>query len=178
MKRRVALLKGVNVGGNRKLPMAELKKLVEDLGYGEVKTLLASGNVVFDAPGDAADLEAKLEAALEKHGVKTDVLIRDRADIAKIVDDNPFADAAKDHPNHLMVHFHRDPFPAGMIERIPQLYEGPERLHAISRTLYVDFPRDIGHSKLPQAMAKAKFPKLNTARNWNTVTRLLAMLEE
>lgn len=177
MTRRVALLKGVNVGGNRKLPMADLKNLVEDLGFGDVKTLLASGNVVFDAPGAAADLEAKLEAALEKHGLKTDILIRDHADLAGIVADNPFADAATDHPSHLMVHFHRDPFPAGLIERIPELYDGPERLHAIGRTLYVDFPRDIGHSKLPQAMAKAKFPKLNTARNWNTVTKLLAMLE-
>lgn len=177
MTRRVALLKGVNVGGNRKLPMADLKKLVEDLGYGEVKTLLASGNVVFDAPGDAADLETKLEAALETLGLKTDILIRDHADLAKIVAGNPFADAATDHPNHLMVHFHREPFPEGLIDRIPELYEGPERLHAIGRTLYVDFPRDIGHSKLPQAMAKAKFPKLNTARNWNTVTKLLAMLE-
>ncbi|NML07976.1 DUF1697 domain-containing protein [Sphingomonas sp. G-3-2-10] len=178
MKRRAALLKGVNVGGNRKLPMADLRKLVEDLGYGDVKTLLASGNVVFDAPGEATALETKLEAALETLGVKTDILIRDAADIAKIIEDNPFADAAKDHPNHLMVHFHRDPFPDGLIERIPDLYEGPERLHAVGRTLYVDFPRDIGHSKLPQAMARAKFPKLNTARNWNTVTKLLAMLEK
>jgi uncharacterized protein (DUF1697 family) len=177
MTRWAAMLKGVNVGGNRKLPMAELKALVEALGFGEVRTLLASGNVVFAADGDAAEIEGRLEAALAKHGCTTDVLLRDAAELRAIVAANPFADAARDHPNHLLVFFHREPFPDGLIGKIAEIYQGPERLHAVGRELYVDFPENIGESKLLPAMAKAKFPKLSTGRNWNTVVKLIALLD-
>jgi uncharacterized protein (DUF1697 family) len=145
------------------------------VGFGEVKTLLASGNVVFTGEGEGA--EAILEAALEKHGCKTEVLLRGAADLHAILDANPYADAALDHPSHLLVYFHREPFPTELLARIPELYQGPEKLHAEGRELYVDYADNIGDSKLPQAMAKAKFPKLATARNWNTVRKLAAMLE-
>lgn len=177
MKRWAALLKGVNVGGNRKLPMAELRALVEGLGYANAKTLLASGNVVFDASGPAAAIVARLEAALAEHGCKTDVLLRDLAEIDAVIAANPFGEAAIDHPSHLLVVFHRDPFPAGLIDKIPEIYTGPERLHAEGRTLYIDYPENIGESKLDRALAKLKFPAVATARNWNTVGKLRAMLD-
>jgi uncharacterized protein (DUF1697 family) len=178
VKRWAALLKGVNVGGNRKLPMAELKRFLEGLGPTDVKTLLASGNVVFSADeADAATLEARLEkTASERIGLATDFLLRDAADLDAIIAANPFPDAAADHPNHLVVVFHRDPFPGGLIERVPEFDNGPERLHAIGRHLYIDYPEDIGHSTLHKAMGKLKFPKLATARNWNTVGKLRALL--
>jgi uncharacterized protein (DUF1697 family) len=178
VKRWAALLKGVNVGGNRKLPMAELKAFIEGLGFTDVKTLLASGNVVFSTKEtDAATLETKIEkAAAEQIGLTTAFLLRDAADLDAIIAANPFPDAAKEHPNHLLVVFHRDPFPGGLIERIPEHDDGPERLHAIGRELYIDYPNDIGHSTLHKAMGKLKFPKLATARNWNTVGKLRALL--
>jgi len=167
-----ALLKGINIGG-KKIPMTDLKALVEGLGYGDVKTLLASGNVVFTCDEvDGAALEAKLEAALATCGLKTDVVVRNHAELTAVIDENPFPDAARDHPNHLLVSFHRDPVPDGLIGKIPDIYDGPERLKAIGRELYIDFPDDVGHSKLPQAMAKLKFPKIATMRNWNTVGKL------
>jgi uncharacterized protein (DUF1697 family) len=177
VKRWAGLLKGVNVGG-RKLPMAELQALVEGLGFEDVRTLLASGNVVFSTRDNAPEIEKKLEAALEAHGLKTDVLVRDHEALAAILAANPFPDAAKDHPNHLLVHFHRDPVPGEPMARLAELHAGPERLQAVGRELYVDYPEDVGHSKLPQGMARAKFPKLATARNWNTVNKLAAMLAD
>ncbi len=176
MKRWAALLKGVNVGGNRKLPMAGLRTLVEGLGYGNAKTLLASGNVVFDAPGGGAAIVAKLEAALAEHGCKTEVLLRDLAEIDAVIAANPFPEAAADHPSHVLVVFHRDPFPAGLIDKLPEIYTGPERLHAVGRELFIDYPENIGESKLDRALAKLKFPAIATARNWNTVGKLRAML--
>lgn len=175
MKRWAALLRGVNLGG-RKLVMTDLKRICEDLGFVDVKTLLASGNVVFAAQGEASAIESRLEKALGDHGLKTDVLARDRAELAEVIAANPFPDAAREHPNHLLVHFHRDPVPDGLIGKLPDIYDGPERLQAIGRELYIDYPDDVGHSKLPQAMAKLKFPKLATARNWNTVGKLLDLL--
>lgn len=175
MKRWAALLRGVNLGG-RKLPSADLRKIVEDLGFDDAKTLLASGNIVFAATGDAAAIERKLEKALDDYGLKTDILLRDKAELAAIIAGNPFPDAAKAHPNHLLVHFHRDPVPDGLIAKLADIYDGPERLEAVGRELYIDYPDDVGHSKLPQAMAKVKFPKLQTARNWNTVGKLHDLL--
>jgi uncharacterized protein (DUF1697 family) len=177
VKRWAALLKGVNVGGNRKLPMVELRSLVEGLGYGNVKTLLASGNVVFDAPGTAAAIVAKLEAALDEHGCKTNAMLRDLGEIDAVIAANPFPEAAADHPSHLLVVFHRDPFPAGLIERVAEIYTGPERLHVDGRELFIDYPENIGDSKLDRALAKLKFPAIATGRNWNTVNKLRAMLD-
>jgi uncharacterized protein (DUF1697 family) len=172
-----ALLKGVNVGGNRKLPMVELKALVESLGYMNVKTLLASGNVVFDCDeGNGAALETVLERALETLGLNTDIVVRNLADIERVIAAHPFPDAAVDHPSHYLVAFHRDPVPDGLIELVPDIYTGPERLQAIGRELYLDYADNIGDSKLPQAMAKLKFPKLATTRNWNTVLKLRDLL--
>jgi uncharacterized protein (DUF1697 family) len=170
-----ALLKGVNVGGNRKLPMADLRHFLADLGYGDVKTLLASGNAVFDADeADADALEAHLQrAAKAQLGLDTAWLLRTHADLTAIVRANPFADAAVAHPSHLLVHFHRDPVPLALLDAL--VHDGPETLSALGRELYVDYPDDIGHSKLPQAMARAKFPALVTARNWNSVLKLVEL---
>jgi len=177
VKRWAALLKGVNVGGNRKLPMAELRALVEGLGYANAKTLLASGNIVFDAPGAADAIVTRLETALADHGCKTQVMLRDLDGIDAVIAANPFPEAAADHPSHLLVVFHRDPFPSGLIEKLPEIYTGPERLHAEGRELFIDYPENIGESKLDRALAKLKFPAVATGRNWNTVGKLRAMLD-
>ncbi len=168
----VALLKGVNLGGNRKLPMADLRRFLADLGFHDVITLLASGNAVFNAEDDDAPrLEGQLErAARSALNIDTAWLLRSHADLVATVATNPFCDAAKVHPNHLLVHFHREPFPVGLLDALD--HDGPERLAAQGRELFVDYPADIGHSKLPQAMARAKFPRIVTARNWNTVLKL------
>lgn len=172
-----ALLKGVNVGGNRKLPMAELKALLERLGYANVTTLLASGNIVFDATErDPRVIETRLEAALATIGLTTDILVRDRAELDAVIAASPYPDAAAKRPSHYLVAFHRNPVPDGLIERVSESHAGRERLTAIGRELYVDYADGVGTSTLPQTMAKLKFPKLATARNWNTVLKLRGLL--
>lgn len=168
--RYAALLQGINAG--RKLPMAGFRAFLADQGLGGVKTLLASGNGVFEADEDADALVGRLRPALAKAlGVDTAWFLRTHAELAAIVAVNPFPDAAKAHSNHLLVHFHAADVPAACLTALS--HYGPERLHAIGRELYVDYPDDVGHSKLPQAMARAKFPKDATARNWNTVLKLV-----
>ncbi len=168
------LLKGLNIGGKR-LPMPDLKAFLEELGFTDVKTLHASGNAVFTADAkDGAALEAKIErAATDTLNLKTDWLVRSHAELVAVVKGNPFPGAATARPNHLLVHFHRKKLPADLLENFT--HDGPERLAAHGCELFVDYPDDVGHSKLPQAMAKAKFPKLATARNWNTVLKLVEL---
>jgi uncharacterized protein (DUF1697 family) len=173
-----ALLRGVNVGGNRKLPMADLRALLETLGFAGATTLLASGNVVFDAEEkDGAALEAKLEReAKARLGLETDFLLRDARELDAAIAANPFADAAEARPAGLVLLFARAAFPADLPDRIAALYQGPERLAVDGRHAFIDYPDGMGRSKLAPALARLKLPKAATARNWNTVLKLSAML--
>ncbi|MDQ2891894.1 MAG: DUF1697 domain-containing protein [Pseudomonadota bacterium] len=175
--RYAALLRGVNVGGNRKLPMADLRGFVEGLGYGAVQTLLASGNVVFETDErDAAAIESTLTTAAQKTlGLDTHWFVRSHAHLAAIIKANPFPDAAETRPSHVLVLFHAENFPTGKIDTLREAYDGPERLAAVGRELFVDFPDGIGRSTLHPAMAKCTFPKVATGRNWNTVTKLVTL---
>lgn len=170
-----ALLRGINLG-KRQLKSAELKAAVESLGFTDVKTLLASGNVVFTAPGkDAAALEAAIHDALAAAtGLRSEIFVRSPKEIEAIVTANPFADVAKNRPNQLVVVFHRAKVEHGPLDQLIERYEGPERIEAVDRELYIDYPEGQGRSKLTPAMSKAR-PKLdpvNTARNWNTVLKI------
>lgn len=177
MTRWAALLRGVNLNG-RKLPSADLKAIVETLGYGDVRTLLASGNVLFTTDAAEGEIVDRLEAAIEAYGLKTDVLLRDRAEIEAAIAANPFIEEAADHPSHLLVIFHREPVPPSALERIVDHHHGPERMQAVGRELYIDYlgSETMRESKLDQAMRKARFPTVATGRNWNTVGKLLALL--
>lgn len=181
MKRWAALLKGVNVGGNRKLPMADLKAFMEGLGFADVKTLLASGNVVFSTPEtDAAKLERLLEqAATERLALTTDWLLRDAEELSAAMAANPFPATAAERPNRLLLVFSREPAPGDIAERLAPMHPGPERVSAHGRTLYIDYidGETMRDSKLPQSLAKLKMGKgAATGRNWNTVQKLANML--
>ncbi len=172
-----AMLRGVNLG-KRQLKSAELKAIVEGMGLTDVKTVLASGNVVFEA-GDAKPeaLERDLHAALEKAtGLKSEVFVRNAADLERLIVDNPFPDVARDRPSQLLVTFHREPVGQAPLDWVAERYEGPERLAIVGRELFIDFPDGQGRSDLIPAMAKAKFSKIATGRNWNTVLKLADLL--
>lgn len=174
-----ALLRGINLG-KRQLKSAELKAVVEGLGFSEVKTLLASGNVVFEA-GDAGPeaLEQALHAALERQtGLKSEVFVRNRAELNAVVAANPFPDGTRERPSFVVVSFHREAVDAVAIERVAESHDGPERMVAIGRELFTDFPEGQARSTLSVAMQKAKLSQGNTARNWNTVLKLHAALAD
>lgn len=173
-----AMLRGINLG-KRQLKSAELKAVVEGMGFTKVRTILASGNVVFEA-GDATPeaLEHDLHTALEKAtGLKSEVFVRNRAALARLVEDNPFPDAARDRPSFLVVSFHRDSVDEAAIDRVADSYDGPERMVVIGRELFTDFPDGQGRSNLIPVLQKAKLSQANTGRNWNTVQKLLAALD-
>ena len=167
MELQAALLRGVNLG-SRKVVMTELKAICEDAGCTDVRTLLASGNVVLNAKFKGAALEAKLEAAIENGlGLKSDVFVRTRAELAAIIAANPFKAFAKRDPGHFVVYFMRAALSAAE-KAAMAANAGSEEVKAGKLCLYVTYPDG-------QARSKLKLPKLGTARNWNTVTKLAAM---
>lgn len=174
--KRAALLRGVNLGG-RKLLMTDLSAICAALGHGAPRTLLASGNVVFDSDEPAGRIERDLEAALAAHGLATDVMVRDHAELAAVLAGDPWPEATADHPSHVLVTFHRDPFPPEALDRLAAVHQGPERFHVVGRELYTDFRSQQGmrDSLLVSTMRKAKFPTVATARNWNTISKLADM---
>lgn len=170
-----ALLRAVNVGG-RQVKMAELREVLAG-GFGEVRTLLASGNVVIDV-ADADGLEARLESLFAaRFGFVSEFLVRDAAELDTVIAADPFPDARAERPNRLLVTFHRAPPPAELAARLGAEHVGPERTMLIGRELYTDFRDGVGVSTIDRTMKRLKWPKVATARNWNTVLKLRAMLD-
>jgi uncharacterized protein (DUF1697 family) len=170
----IALLRGVNVGGNRMLPMAALTAMFEELGYAGAKTLLQSGNVVFRAPErNAAKLAARLEReTASRLGVATTYLLRTAGEWGSIVANNPFpAEAVADPSRLLMLALSGAPAP-GAVAALERANPGKERLAVVGRELYVLYDRGMGTSKLTANLIDRHFGGVCTGRNWNTVLKL------
>ena len=179
MSPHVALLRGVNLGGNKGVPMAALKSLAGRLSLGNPRTLLQSGNLVFSSPGqDPPMLERRLEAAiLEEIGVSTEVCVRTAGQWDALIRANPFPEAALEDPAHLLlVAFKTPPRPDGPAA-IAATYTGPERIALALDHAYIVYPEGVGSSKLTPALLGRHLGQ-GTARNWNTTLKLQAMLAE
>ena len=171
----IALLRAVNVGGTGKLPMQDLKAACEKAGLERVSTYIASGNLVFETDKSAPAVKTLITQLLrDRFGLtKNHTLIRTPRSLASVIAGNPFAAAATQRPNLLMVYFLDGPAPAGFADAL-SAYRGPERLRQDGEHLYVDYAEGMGRSKLTPFLDKAlKAPA--TARNWNTTNRLLEM---
>ena len=158
MAKHVALLRAVNVGGRGSLAMADLRKVAEGLGYGEVKTLLQSGNLVFDAKGKAAALERALEAALKtatRHRRRISWCARAR-ELDAIIAANPFPDEAKSDPGHLVVMVLKDRVTAKAVAALQESVKGREIIRPAGRELYITYPDGIGRSKLTGSLIEKK----------------------
>jgi uncharacterized protein (DUF1697 family) len=179
MTRWVAMLRGVNVGGNQGVPMAELRVLAEALSLGSPRTLLQSGNLVFSSEGQKpADLERLLEAGIaDRIGVKTEVCVRSAAEWDRIVGANPFPEAARTDPAHLLLMAFKTPPRPDAPEVLAEVYKGPERVTVAEGHAFVVYPEGVGQSKLTPALLGKHLGK-GTARNWNTVLKLQAMLAQ
>jgi uncharacterized protein (DUF1697 family) len=164
----IALLRAVNVGGTGKLPMTELKAMCEQAGFTQVKTYIASGNVVFQSPKSEAQVKKTLEAALAAYaGKPVGVLVRTAAEMRAVLPANPFPKA----PANLTVAiFLESAPPADFLAAVK--HRTCEEIQPGLREIYVYYPEGQGQSKL-----KIPAAKTGTARNMNTVAKLAEMAE-
>ncbi|KUM85347.1 MULTISPECIES: DUF1697 domain-containing protein [Streptomyces] len=176
-----ALLRGINVGGSRKVPMADLRTLMEGLGHDGVRSYLQSGQAVFTADhGDEESLAAELAAAIEKRfGFPVDVIVRDHAYLKAIVDDCPFP-AAELEGRQLHVTYFSAPVDAARFAEIDRAAHLPEEFRLGDRALYLYVPDGLGRSKLAEYLSRPRLNKgvIATSRNWNTVVKLVEMTGE
>jgi uncharacterized protein (DUF1697 family) len=174
----VAMLRGINLGGRRRVPMAELRTLLADAGYEDVRTYVQSGNIVLGSPAKPGEVERDLQARIsERFGFDVPVIVRSRAQLAAVVKANPLGDVA-DNPKRYQVSFLAEKPPPDLVARMEERATESERVAARGREIYAWHPEGVARSKLWNELAGKGLGITATARNWTTVTTLLDMASE
>lgn len=174
----VALLRGVNVGSRTQLKMADLRDVVEGLGYENVRTYINSGNVLFRTSDRSRDsIASEIRTALADFaGRNIPVMVRSRSDLARVAGQNPFPDADQ---RYLHVAFLSAAPSAADVAAMMALFDGhPERAEIRGSEAYVDFPNGMGRSKIDFKRVERAAALEATARNWRSVNTLLQKLDE
>ena len=172
MTRVAALLQGVNLAGKRRVSMPELRKRLDALGYEDVTTYVASGNVLLTSPVAPAKLERELTRQISEWlGVEVPVLVRTDKELAGIVKRDPFGKVV-DNPARYQVSFLSEPPARDVVRDLEAADLDPERVAVHGREIYAWHPDGIGRSKLAAILTRKRLGVVVTARNWKTVTKL------
>lgn len=174
-QRCIALLRGVNLGGNKKVPMAELRRLVEELGFTDVRTLLNSGNVVFTAHANAVRTAAARiqQAVLERLGVSSKVTVLTAEELSAILDENPIAGLC-DNPSRMLVAVFAEEGARTRAAGLGKEDWSPEVMAVGKRAAYLWCVNGISAGRLGFAVDKTLKTGV-TARNLGTMTKLRAL---
>lgn len=183
MTKFVALLRGINVGGHKMVSMADLKGVAAKCGLSDVQHYVQSGNLVFAGKGAPEAVARKLERACERtFGFPVDIMVLDEAGFRAEVAVCPFADGGSPKgtldPKFLQLAFLKGQPDTTHIEALFEAYEGPEMVRLVGRTIHIYFTEGSGRSKLTPLLTDKKLGVPATARNWNTVQKLLEMLDD
>jgi uncharacterized protein (DUF1697 family) len=169
----IALIRGINVGGHKKLKMADVKTFCEEMGLRDVRTHLQSGNVVFRTTrSDRAKLAKELQEVM---GVDAKVILRNGEELREAIAANPMKKQAESDPSHYVILFLDGKPSAAAMQALRDAYSGPEEMVLHGAELYINYGAGMGTSKLTTALIERKLGVSGTARNWNTVTKLAEM---
>ena len=167
-----ALLRGINVGPHRKLAMADLRQLLTELGHGEVRTHLNSGNALFTSGAEPVQIQSELEEAILKRlGMDVRVLVRSGAELQTAVEENPLLEDATDGSRMLAIFLSEAPDPALLAIHDPLALD-PDRTRIGNRIIYQWCPDGYLAAPAVSGFVEKHLGISATARNWNTVTRL------
>ena len=174
-----ALLRGVNVGGHNKVAMSDLRRMVADLGFDDVRSLLATGNLVFRGNARTGTrLERLLEVDAEKRlDLRTTFFVRTAKEWRAVIANNPFRKDAKRDPSHLVVMFLKAAPRSGAVKALQAASKGPEIIRAEGKQLYVVYQAGIARSRLNNELIEGELDTRSTGRNWNTVLKLASLAE-
>jgi uncharacterized protein (DUF1697 family) len=175
----ISLLRGVNVGGHHKIKMDLLRALYESLGLVDVRTYIQSGNVVFRTKERNPErLSGVIADGIERSfGFRPGVVVRTASDLRGVIAGNPFAGRPGIEPNKLHVSFLSGEPHSDARDKVLGIKFDPEELHIAGRELYIFFPNGMGQSKLSMPLVEKTLKTSGTARNWNTVLKLMEMAE-
>jgi uncharacterized protein (DUF1697 family) len=176
--RQIVLLRGINLGPNRRVAMPELRTLLGEAGFGNVRTYVQSGNIVLDSDA-ASDQVGKQCAQLisERFGFDVPVVVRTRDELAAVVASNPLQDVVTE-PKRYQVSFLSSELDPARVNELSGATVEPEALFVDSREIYAWHPGGVARSKLWNKLAGTGLGVTATARNWTTVTTLLEMADD
>ena len=173
--RQIILLRGINLGPNRRVPMAELRALLGEADYENVRTYVQSGNVVLDSDASPVELEARTAKLIsERFGFAVPVVSRTAAELAAVVGHDPLGELATE-PKRYQVSFLDRPAPSEVIQALQEAAVEPEAVAVNGREIYAWHPAGVARSKLWNKLAGGSLGVTATARNWTTVCTLLEM---
>jgi uncharacterized protein (DUF1697 family) len=178
------MLRGVNVVGHNKIKMDALRALYESLKLEDPRTHIQSGNIIFRIrvrinEKNSAALAKKIQKTIEgKFGFAPEVILRTPDEMRTTIAGTPFAASRNLHPSKVLVTFLAGEPGPEVQATLLSLKDHPEELHLKGRELYIYFPNGVGQSKLPWSKVEKLTKVAGTARNWNSVTRMLAIAEE
>jgi uncharacterized protein (DUF1697 family) len=174
----IVLLRGINVGGHRRIAMADLRTVLETLGYGSVRTHLQSGNVVLESGATAARLKREIEDGIAADlGVEVEVFVRSQKEIAAVIAHDPLG-AVADNPSRYLVSFLSGKPSAAGVKEAKAIDVDPEQFVVHGREIYAWHPDGVHNSRLAKVLSEKRLGVTATARNWNTVTKLLELANE
>lgn len=171
------LLRGINVGTAKAIAMGELRAAVEAAGFDRPRTLLRSGNLVAGTDLSVARAGPALEAVIrDTFGMEVGVVVRTKRDLAQLVRDAPLAEVAENPSRHVVAFFSKPPAPT-VLANFVDATEAPDAALARTRELVLWVPAGQVDSPAAKRLAKLQLPGVTTVRNWNTVTKLLALFD-
>ena len=173
----LALLRGINVGGNNQLPMSDLRALFLAAGCRDARTYIQSGNVLFSADDATAETlpSTIAEAITAQFGLRVPVVIRTAAQLGAVIRDNPYLAVGAD-PATLHVYFLADTPDATRVARLTPDRSPPDEFTVRGQEVYLRLPAGMARTKLTNAYFDSQLATVSTARNWRTVTTLYGML--
>jgi uncharacterized protein (DUF1697 family) len=176
----VAMLRGVNLGAHNRIKMDALRDLCGSLDLLDVQTYVQSGNIVFRTKErNLSALAKKIRSGIEKKfGFNPEIILRSTSDLRNVIAKNPFAEMKDIEPGKLLVDFLSSEPSTDACKSVRAIKTDPEKLHIDGREMYIYFPNGAGRSKLSWPALEKILKTPGTARNWNSVTKLLAMAEE
>jgi uncharacterized protein (DUF1697 family) len=175
----VVLLRGINLGKNKRIKMGDLRDALTAVGLENAQTLIQSGNVVVDSNADKAALVDIVETTIEStFGFRSTVIARTAAEFRSLLADHPFTSEQIEDSRFVHVEFCRDKPDRDGFDALQEGHEGPEELKLVGRELYVYYPEGSGRSKLTNSVFEKHLGTPTTSRNWNTIEKIAAILDE
>lgn len=168
----IALIRGIGPATHKKMSMQQLRDACSAAGLEDVRTILATGNLLFSSSKPSRELKEQLAAVIAAHDLRNEVFLRKPDELEAVLRKRPFPDAASARPNHLLVLFlERRTGPKEIAALRGRA--GPERIEANGREVFIDYAEGVGGSKLTPAVIERQLGQPGTARNWNTLRKLL-----
>ena len=170
----IALLRAIGPLTHKKMSMVQFRTGCEEAGLKDVRTVLATGNALFSSALPEAVISHILSDVIRKHDLQNEVFLRQPSDLAQVLAENPFPEASVERPNHMLVFFMSEQPVSTEIAALENT-EKAEQAKVIGREAYVDYKNGVAGSKLTSGRLETLLRRSGTARNWNTIRRLVDM---